>query len=1018
MRPLRLILSAFGPYASQQILDFNELNNRSFFLIHGPTGSGKTSILDGICFALYGDASGSGRMSKSMRSDHADLSIPTLVEFDFSIGSSSYRVKRWPEQERPRKRGAGTTTEQSNAELFSLSGEEDDPILLATGWSDVTKKVENLLGFKSEQFRQVVLLPQGDFRKLLTATSSERQEIMQTLFKTDMYRLIEDKLKFKAQELKKRYEQYAHERSILLQEASVSSLAELETKIGERETHTLRLTTQVKELNARLKATQDALSQGQHILEQFKENTEAQEKLNELVPKTSIVSQFRKDLEKALAASVLVEAEQSLLRQEIDILEFQKKEQQQHETLTLAKKRLENTLQVLHEQEAKESEREIAATEVRRLQQLTESVQALATATIAAKEAHHTFQQAENRKTQTKAKLEQIQALLEKKSLEYQTRLLLAAEAGQRRLIFENMKQIISKRHSLDQAKIQLTEAERRTHMAQRKFEEANQKWTLNKETLALLQEAWLNGQAGLMAASLTLGNPCPVCGSLHHPEPAVLSETTPAEQEIKHRQQELEMLENTLGKTREEWNSLSKENDRLNQHVHYLAEELADYAKADLPHLENKLSEAHSSYQAALQAETQSKYLSAELERYNTELLGLQTVLQKAEEDWLMAKDNYAKANGVTEERQALVPFQYREPLALEKALREAQELQLRLKREFEAAQQGYQKATEDHMRILSELTNTQNNLALIRTRLSSTQQEFTNRLEQAGFHSLEDYTHAKWPTDRIKEVQERIKNFELNLNAAIERADRAKEKIKNLTLPELSYLQQAVDTTKIEYEQALREQTTLTHHLEGEKHWFLRLSNLHQQMDELSARYAVTGRLSEVANGTNEYRLTFQRFVLGALLDDVALAANERLKTMSRGRYFLQRTMDRARKNMAGGLDLEVFDNFTGYARGVGTLSGGETFLASLSLALGLVDVVQSYAGGIHLDTLFVDEGFGTLDPESLDFAIKALIDLQQGGRLVGIISHVPELKERIDARLEVLPTSKGSVASFKVG
>jgi len=170
-------------------------------------------------------------------------------------------------------------------------------------------------------------------------------------------------------------------------------------------------------------------------------------------------------------------------------------------------------------------------------------------------------------------------------------------------------------------------------------------------------------------------------------------------------------------------------------------------------------------------------------------------------------------------------------------------------------------------------------------------------------------------------------------------------------------------------------------------------------------------------VAMGKNRYGLTFQRFVLGALLDDVAVAATGRLKLMSRGRYHLQRTMDRARSNAAGGLELEVFDTYTGVARGVATLSGGETFLASLSLALGLADVVQSYAGGIHLDTIFVDEGFGTLDPEALDFALRALIDLQKGGRLVGIISHVPELKERIDARLEVQPAEKGSTACFRL-
>lgn len=1017
MRPLHLILSAFGPYATQQALDFRELGERSFFLIHGPTGAGKTSILDGICFALYGDASGTSRNSKSMRSDHADLSIPTLVEFEFSIGNAQYRVKRWPEQERPRKRGAGTTIELSNAELFAFTP-EGEPELLTTGWSDVTKKIETLLGFKSEQFRQVVLLPQGDFRKLLTATSSERQEIMQTLFKTDMYRIIEDKLKSKAQELKKQYDSFAHERSILLQEAAVSSLSELETKITEREDQTFQLNNRVKELNTKLKNVQDTLNQGLYLLEQFKENDEAHKKLDELLVKTPIVEQFRRDLEKALAASVLVEAEQTHLRHQLDVQEFEKAEKQHTQALELAKKRLESALQLLREQESKDSEREASATEVHRLQQLTDSVQALIAATVTTHEAHLVLEQAQARKTHTKAQLDQMQTMSNEKSLENQTLLLLAAEAGQRGLLYDNMKQVNSKRKSLEEFKKNLAEAERHAHVAERQLGETNQNLTLRKESLIILQEAWVNGQASLMASSLISGDPCPVCGSLHHPQPAPLSAMTPAEQEIKQKQYELETIENTVGKAREYWNSQSNERDRLAQHVHYLVEELGDNATTDLLTLEKKLSEAQDAYQEALQAEKRSKSLSVQLEAHNIELLRLQNELQRAEEDWLKANVAYNIALGITEERQTLVPAELREPAALEKALQVSLAVQLRLKKEFESAQHDYQKLTEEHMRIRSELTNTQENLTLTRHRFSSAQKEFANRLQEAGFSSAEEYTLAKWTSTRIMEVQERVKNFDLSLSAATERAGRAQEKINNLALPELSSIQQAVDTTKIEYDQALRDQATLTHRLEGEKHWLGRLTELHQQMDKLSSRYAVTGRLSEIANGANDYRLTFQRFVLGALLDDVALAANERLKTMSRGRYFLQRTMDRARKNMAGGLDLEVFDNYTGYARGVGTLSGGETFLASLSLALGLVDVVQSYSGGIHLDTLFVDEGFGTLDPESLDFAIKALIDLQQGGRLVGIISHVPELKERIDARLEVTPTSKGSIASFKIG
>jgi exonuclease SbcC len=236
-------------------------------------------------------------------------------------------------------------------------------------------------------------------------------------------------------------------------------------------------------------------------------------------------------------------------------------------------------------------------------------------------------------------------------------------------------------------------------------------------------------------------------------------------------------------------------------------------------------------------------------------------------------------------------------------------------------------------------------------------------------------------------------------------------------LSEPDLERLAAALAEAENEWKQALKEGAQLEEQTVREAGWLKKLAEIEGSLKELESRFAVLGHLSEVANGRNPYGLTFQRFVLGALLDDVLVAATRRLQLMSRGRYHLQRTMDRARSNAAGGLDLEVFDTYTGVARGVATLSGGETFLASLSLALGLADVVQSYSGGIYLDTIFIDEGFGALDPESLDFAVRTLIDLQKGGRLVGIISHVPELKEIIDARLEISAGEHGSTAKFKL-
>lgn len=289
MRPVCLTMSAFGPYAGVQRLDFADLKGRSFFLIHGPTGAGKTTILDAICFALYGDASGSARDTKNIRSDHAASGVATEVEYDFAVGRAVYRIRRSPEQQRPKKRGEGVTLRPAEAELWEIK-EQAEPKLTAAGWSEVTKKVEMLLGFKSSQFRQVVLLPQGDFRKLLTANSSERQEIMQVLFKTELYRQIEEGLKAKAAGVKKEFEELERQRLWVQSEAGIESLDELNNLLTGNRTALAAVDKQLAELGLKLKAAQQALADGMLNQAKLSEQDNALRDLAQYTDKESLVA--------------------------------------------------------------------------------------------------------------------------------------------------------------------------------------------------------------------------------------------------------------------------------------------------------------------------------------------------------------------------------------------------------------------------------------------------------------------------------------------------------------------------------------------------------------------------------------------------------------------------------------------------------------------------------------------------------------------------------------------------------
>lgn len=774
MKPLQLTMRAFGAYADEQTIDFTLLGDKNFFLIHGPTGSGKTTILDAISFALYGSASGDLRESKSLRSDYAPAEQKTEVEFTFKSGEHIYQVLRAPEQELKKQRGEGTRKVPAAAALFKLlSDGSKDP--LAAKSDEVTKKVTEIIGFKAEQFRQIVLLPQGEFRRFLIAESKDRKAILETIFKTELYRRIETLLAERSSTIDNNYQTLKQQRQFILDSTECADSEQLDASIQLLLQRQKGETAALQTAAARLTAAKLQLQQAQQLHNAFTEAAAAQAALLTLTEQRSAVAAIKTEAAQAEKAALLEEIYNSTLRAHKHNQECQTAAQNALQATLNTK----NDLQELH-------------------QQLSEQLRQL-----------------DGQAVTTAADLNKALELLNQRILQ------------------------------------------------------------LHSEAAKL---SGVTAELGRLAAALADNEPCPVCGSLQHPHPATVS--------------------------------------------------------------------------AAQRADLQRQ----------TQIISNQT-------------------------------------RALQQLQQQYQQTQLQLAG-CEATQKSSQTTAEAAMQEFSAL-----------------RQHFKERLEASDFDSQAAFLAAMRTEARRQQLQQTIAAYEQNLAAATDRLQRAQNAIDGKTAPELTACQDAEQQADALYRQLTAQTAVTAKELTDLQTAQLRLQELEKQMGALQEAYQTAASLAETARGNNPSRLTFSAFVLQAILDDVLRAANLRLTSMSRGRYSLSRTGDVLDARRENGLNIEVTDSFTGVARPVKTLSGGELFLASLSLALGLSDIVQAYAGGIRLDTILVDEGFGTLDSEALDMAIRTLTDLQKGGRLVGIISHVSELRERITARLEVIPGQRGSKAVFHV-
>ena len=1013
MKPLHLTIDEFGPYTERQVIDFNTLSPAGLFLIHGRTGSGKSSIMDAICFALYGETSGDERDGKQMRSHYAEADEPTEVTLEFALGERTYRITRRPSMEMAKVRGDGMTTKPPEATLWDRTEAEDgeEGVLIADGKRDVGEAITARVGFTADEFRQVVMLPQGKFRSFLSASSSDREEILKKLFDTSRFERLQEELKRRAREAKGKAEGVQQQLEAILKNRAVGSREELQALYAKQQAQHEARAAEAETAKQTLKNARKELEEAQQVEALFAEYEKAQSALTEVQTGQEQHEQRKALLQAAQRAQRVAPTFERLKEQEKEHTAAKAKRDEAKAAVATAEAHAKQAKEQLTAEQERQDEREKLQEDITTLKGLVEKVAQFAEAGAAVAAAQEVKEKAKQAEEQQRAAVEKLAAerealseRLEKTKETAGTLELRAEQLRQAEKALKKSEELATKRAAAAEAR---TKAQAAAEALTQHEQEAE---ALQEKADALLQ-ARLDGQAALLARELTDGEPCPVCGATHHPSPATSDAELPDKATLDNAQAAAQEAQSAIP-------DLRAKAEKARTVVATLEAEVASLSSGDLfdPDTErDSLRAARDEAQAKRdEAKEASERLPNLQEKYESTKQDL-TSKEEALENATAALNEATGAVERAEERRktlgADVPAEFETAEQVTSA-REQKERQLqKLKQSLKDAQEAHQEATNALSGANSSMSAAQEALNTAAAKHEKAQGAFEKALETAGFDDAEAFREAYLSGDEMEALQEAIAAHEKSLTESKGRLKRAKDAVMGKERPDLEPLTAAVETKEKAHEDALNAQAEAKTRAEALAKDLETVDALAAQQREQEQAYQRIGLLAEAAQGKNEKNLSLQRYVLASRLEEVLAMANERFDTMSQSRYTLHRATEVADARSGAGLDLLVDDAYTGERRPVSTLSGGEGFQAALALALGLSDTVQNAHGGRRLETLFIDEGFGSLDAEALDRALETLLNLRTSGRMVGIISHVADLKERIDARVEVSSDVQGS-------
>lgn len=999
MMPISLTLSAFGPYPDTITIDFESFQEDGLFLITGPTGSGKTMIFDAMIFALYGKTSGQIRQTDSLRCDHALNEIPTFVEFSFSLHQQNYTIKRNPKYYLEGKK----TPKQPSALLTLPDGK------MVEGIKEVNQKMISLLGVDDQQFKQICMIAQGEFTKLIMASSDEREKVLRELFHSETYQKLEEKLKVHLKTYQDKYDLLLNKRKDLMQELQV-------------EDHQEYLSKQTKLIASQQKEYDDLKKD----LDQKKQQLQLYRLQNQRLIQLKDLKQQFQDLKKQ-------ENDYQELNKTIDTLKKAQetnylyisyiKQQKKLQTLNLNQ---EDFLKQLKKLEKDYQEKKVQADFLDYKQQTKEKLQNQIQETKQLinqiYQYQNDYQNLQTLKQQYRMLDEEHKLFLKKKE-KFENGL----QRDQERI--QSEQQIQSKYELIKQQYVRLNEQKVKVHQLSDYYDQIL-KLNENKSDLQedytvvekqvdhekmqynQMEKLYFRKQAGIFSLQLKEDQPCPICGSLHHPHPAQIEKEDitkeKLDQQAKKVKQQEHRLQDILQKillSNQKKEMIVKQTKQLSSELNIQEELSKEIFIKELDHLSKDEKRMKKEY---LELQDELKYIQKLKKSVALSLKDMSTYESKELKQAQSLENIQVQIHQLSGKlNDSLRQYEIGE---VNKNYQQVQKEYRQLSLEIETIQQDYEKVKNKYLEIKTKISSLNQQIIQEQEIYDELDNKYHTALD--AFINEEEFLNLKTQINQISILEKKYQDYLISLKSLNEQIISLENEVKDSTYVDLSSLSETIK----EVNQQLREKNDDLEKLKIDyslKEKMIKdIQKINQQLEKDEDTYQRYLDLYNLASGKNNARVSIERYVLATYFENMLIYANVIMKQLSQGRYQLLRKDDAGKGRSQQGLELDVFDQESGNIRSIKTLSGGESFKAALSLALGLSRMVQDYAGGIELNTLFIDEGFGSLDSQSLDQAMNCLMELHHENKLIGIISHVSDLKDRIERQLVVERKQKQSV------